>query len=82
MPNRSSNQSWSPNSGQVTEDGSRNPALDARFRATAAFREQPHFASTTVSASWHTDAVSLFTEPATDWIGSVPAYWEQPGAAY
>ena len=27
MPSRSSNQSWSPNSGQVTEDGSRNPAL-------------------------------------------------------
>ena len=26
-PSRSSNQSWSPNSGQVTEDGSRNPAL-------------------------------------------------------
>ena len=26
-PSRSSNQSWSPNSGQVTGDGSRNPAL-------------------------------------------------------
>ena len=26
-PSRSSNQSWTPNSGQVTEDGSRNPAL-------------------------------------------------------
>ena len=26
-PSRSSNQSWSPNSGQVTEDGLRNPAL-------------------------------------------------------
>ena len=25
-PSRSSNQSWSPNSGQVTEDGPRNPA--------------------------------------------------------
>ena len=26
-PRRSSNQSWTPNSGQVTENGSRNPAL-------------------------------------------------------
>ena len=45
----------------------------------ASEQQQP---SASESASWHTDAVSLFTEPATDWIGSVPAYWEQPGAAY
>ena len=58
------------------------PCLGARFRATAVIREHAHIASTTESASWHTDAVSLFTGPATDWIGSVPAYWDQSGAAY
>ena len=58
------------------------PCPDARFRATAVIREHSHIASTTESASWHTDAVSLFTGPATDWIGSVPACWEQPGAAH
>ena len=57
------------------------PCLGARFRATAVIREHSHIASTTESASKHTDAVTLFTGPATDWIGSVPAYWEQPRAA-
>ena len=42
----------------------------------------PTLPSTTESASWHTDAGSLFTGPATEWFGSVPAYWEQPRAAY
>ena len=35
------------------------PCLGARFRATAVIREHAHIASTTESASWHTDAVSL-----------------------
>ena len=52
------------------------PCLGARFRATAV-REHSHIASTTESASRHTEAVSLFTGPATDRNGSVPAYWEQ-----
>ena len=42
---------------------------ETRFRATAVIREHSHNASTTESASWHTDAVSLFTGPVTGWIG-------------
>ena len=38
--------------------------------------------TSTESASWHTDAGSFFTGSATEWFGSVPAFWEQPGAAY
>ena len=57
--------------------------LGARFRArSAVIFERSPLASTTESASRQTDAVSLFTRPATEWFGSVPAYWEQPGAAY
>ena len=72
----SSNRCWSPNTGEVTEDG-------VRCRARiAVIREQPRTASTTGSAGWNTDAVSLFfTGPATECIGPVPAYWEQPAAA-
>ena len=58
------------------------PCLDARFRATAVIREQPHFASTTESASWHTDAVCHFNGSATERSDSVPADWDQSGAAY
>ena len=81
-PNRTSTHSWPSNSGQVTQDGSRNPALVLASEQLAVIREHSHIASTTESASKQTNAVSIFTGPATEWIGSVPAYWEQPGAAY
>ena len=59
------------------------PCLGARFRAsTAVIREGSHNASTTASSNRHTDAVSFSTGPAAQWIGPVPAYWDQSGAAY
>ena len=44
--------------------------------------ERSHIASTTGSADRHTDAVRFSTGPATEWIGPIPVYWEQSGAAY
>ena len=58
------------------------PCLGARFRSTAVIREHAHIASTTESASWHTDAVSLSYGSATERSGSVPAYWDQSRVAY
>ena len=56
------------------------PCLGARCRArTAVIREQPHIASTTGSADRYTDAVSFSSsEPATECIGTVPAFLERP----
>ena len=68
---KSSNQSWSPNRGQVTEDGLRNPAL-----VLASGHEQQSSASNLTlpqqedQQDWHTDAVSLLSGPATEWIGA------------
>ena len=81
-PNRKSTQSWPSNSDQATEDGSRNPALVLDSEQQQSSASMLTLPPTTESASWHTDAVSHFTGSATEWFGSVPAFWEQPGAAY
>ena len=70
---KSSTQSWFPNPSQAAEDqsGSFVDVLVSRARSAVLF-ERSHTTSTK-SAGWHTDAVSIFTGSATEVFGSVPS---------
>ena len=79
---KSSTQGWCPNSGQATEDepGSFVDVLvsDQDQQSSSSGLTLPQQQN---QQAGFTDAVSLFTGSATEWFGSVPAFWEQPGVA-
>ena len=79
---KSSTQGWSPNSGQAAEDQS-GSLVDVFVSEQG---QQSSSSGLTLLQQQNqqadTDAVSLFTESAIEWFGSVPAFWEQPLAAY
>ena len=79
---KSSNQGWSPNSGQDAE-------LEFASLVDVFVSEQGQHScfqrsriTSTESASRHTDAACIFNESATERSDSVPADWDQSRAAY
>ena len=78
-PGRSTNQSWSPNSGQITEDESQGPTSVL----ASEHKQQPPASSLTMQQHQNTQtgsqtqSATSLTDQLQGCVGPVPAFWER-----